>query len=44
MEKLQEQLPLAVSDLIEASGELGDFDISIEIIAHSSLRARHKAA
>jgi predicted RNase H-like HicB family nuclease len=44
VEQLQEQLPLAVADLIEASGEQGDFDIPIEIIAHSSLRARRQAA
>jgi hypothetical protein len=44
VERLQEQLPLAVADLIEASGEEGDFDIPIEIIAHSSLRARRQAA
>jgi hypothetical protein len=44
VEKLQEELPLAVADLIEAAGESGDFDIPIEIIAHSSLRARRQAA
>ena len=41
VEKLQEQVPLAVADLLEASGEAGDeFDVPIEIIAHSSVRAR----
>ncbi len=44
VEQLREQLPLAVADLVEASGEQGDFDISIEIIAHSSARARRRAA
>ena len=44
VETLQEQLSLAVADLIEASGEEGDFDIPIEIIAHSSARARRRAA
>ncbi len=40
VEKLQEQVPLAVADLIEASGAGEDFDIPIEIIAHPSARAR----
>ena len=43
VERLQEQLPLAVADLIEKSGEEGDFDIPREI-AHSSARARRRAA
>ena len=44
VETLHEQLSLAVADLIEASGEEGDFDVPIEIIAHSSARARRRAA
>ena len=44
VERLQEQLSLAVADLIEAAGEEGYFDIPIEIIAHLSLRARRHAA
>ena len=44
VETLQKQLSLSVADLIEASGEEGDFDIPIEIIAHSSARARRRAA
>ena len=44
VETLHEQLSLSVADLIEASGEEGDFDIPIEIIAHSSARARRRAA
>ena len=43
-ELLRTQVPLAVADLIEASDENGgDFDIPIEIITHSSARARRHA-
>ena len=45
LELLSIQVPLAVADLIEASDASGgDFDIPIEIISHSSARARRHAA
>ena len=44
VEALRDQLPLAVADLIQASGREGGFDVPIEIIAHSSARARRSVA
>ena len=44
VEKLKEQIPLAVADLIEAAGDtVGDIDVPVEIIAHASVRARRLA-
>ena len=43
VEALQAQVPLAVADLLEASGQPGDFDVPVEIIAHSSVRVRRPA-
>lgn len=42
VELLQQKLPLAIADLLEAAGEV-DFDVPVEIITHSSVRVRRLA-
>lgn len=44
LEGLRDLLPGAVLDLFEANGEAGELDVSIELIAHASTRARSMAA
>ena len=41
LEDMRVQVPLAIADLLEASGDI-DFDVPVEIIAHASARARSR--
>lgn len=40
LDELRAKIPVAVEDLLEAAGEVGAFDVPIEIVAHASARAR----
>jgi predicted RNase H-like HicB family nuclease len=40
LEALRDKLPNAVEDLIEASGQVCEGDVQIEIIAHAHTRVR----
>lgn len=45
LDALADQLPGAILDLLEAGGgELGDYDVPVELIAHASTRVRLSAA